>query len=53
MRFGYYFIHTYVPELDGPGPELYARWLEQIDAAEDLGFDSLWASSRWSASPAS
>ncbi|MGH7773829.1 MAG: LLM class flavin-dependent oxidoreductase [Candidatus Binatia bacterium] len=42
MKFGYYFLNTYVPELDGPSPELYSHWLEQIDAAEDLGFDSLW-----------
>lgn len=42
MRFGYYILNTYVPELDGASPELYARWLEQIDAAEDLAFDSLW-----------
>jgi natural product biosynthesis luciferase-like monooxygenase protein len=42
MRFGYYILNTYVPELDGPSPELYARWLEPIDAAEDLAFDSLW-----------
>jgi natural product biosynthesis luciferase-like monooxygenase protein len=43
VRFGYYILNTYVPELDGESPELYAHWLEQIDAAEDLGFDSLWA----------
>ena len=42
MKFGYYLLNTYVPELDGASPELYARWLEQIDAAEDLRFDSLW-----------
>ena len=42
MKFGYYLLNTYVPELDGESPELYARWLEQIDTAEDLGFDSLW-----------
>jgi alkanesulfonate monooxygenase SsuD/methylene tetrahydromethanopterin reductase-like flavin-dependent oxidoreductase (luciferase family) len=42
MKFGYYILNTYVPELDGASPELYAHWLEQIDAAEDLGFDSLW-----------
>ena len=42
MRFGYYILNTYVPELDGASPELYAHWLEQIDAAEDLAFDSLW-----------
>jgi natural product biosynthesis luciferase-like monooxygenase protein len=42
VKFGYYILNTYVPELDGASPELYARWLEQIDAAENLGFDSLW-----------
>lgn len=42
MKFGYYILNTYVPELDGQSPELYAHWLEQIDAAENLGFDSLW-----------
>ena len=42
MKFGYYILNTYVPELDGESPELYARWLEQIDAAENFGFDSLW-----------
>ena len=36
MKFGYYILNTYVPELDGESPELYAHWLEQIDAAEDL-----------------
>ena len=42
MQFGYYLLNTYVPELDGESPELYGHWLEQIDAAETLGFDSLW-----------
>jgi natural product biosynthesis luciferase-like monooxygenase protein len=42
LKLSYYILNTYVPELDGQSPELYARWLEQIDAAEDLGFDSLW-----------
>jgi natural product biosynthesis luciferase-like monooxygenase protein len=42
VKFGYYILNTYVPELDGESSELYAHWLEQIDAAEDLGFDSLW-----------
>jgi natural product biosynthesis luciferase-like monooxygenase protein len=42
LKFGYYLLNTYVPELDGPSPELYGHWLGQIDAAEDLGFDSLW-----------
>ncbi|MET0502366.1 MAG: LLM class flavin-dependent oxidoreductase [Candidatus Binatia bacterium] len=42
MKFGYYILNTYVPELDGDSAELYTHWLEQIDAAESLGFDSLW-----------
>src|SRR5437762_2876733 len=42
VKFGYYILNTYVPDLDGDSSELYAHWLEQIDAAEDLGFDSLW-----------
>ena len=42
MKFGYYILNTYVPELDGESPELYSHWLEQIDAAEALGFDSMW-----------
>ncbi len=42
MKFGYYILNTYVPELDGDSRELYSHWLEQIDAAEALGFDSLW-----------
>jgi len=42
MKFGYYLLNTYVPELDGASTTLYGHWLEQIDAAEDLGFDSLW-----------
>ena len=42
MKFGYYLLNTYVPELDGDSRELYSRWLEQIDAAEDMRFDSLW-----------
>jgi natural product biosynthesis luciferase-like monooxygenase protein len=42
VKFGYYLLNTYVPELDGESPELYTHWLEQIDLAESLGFDSLW-----------
>jgi natural product biosynthesis luciferase-like monooxygenase protein len=42
VKFGYYILNTYVPELDGGSHEVYAKWLEQIDAAESLGFDSLW-----------
>ena len=42
MKFGYYILNTYVPDLDGDSASVYSRWLEQIDAAESLGFDSLW-----------
>lgn len=42
MKFGYYILNTYVPELDGDSSALYGKWLEQIDAAENFGFDSLW-----------
>ena len=42
MKFGYYILNTYVPELDGDSREVYSHWLEQIDAAEALGFDSFW-----------
>jgi len=42
VKFGYYILNTYVPELDGDSAALYGHWLEQIDAAEQLGFDSLW-----------
>ena len=39
MKFGYYILNTYVPELDGDSTSVYGCWLEQIDAAESLGFD--------------
>ena len=42
VKFGYYILNTYVPELDGGSREIYSKWLEQMDAAEALGFDSLW-----------
>ncbi len=42
MKFGYYLLNTYVPELDGDSTAVYSHWLEQFDAAESLGFDSLW-----------
>jgi natural product biosynthesis luciferase-like monooxygenase protein len=42
VKFGYYILNTYVPELDGDSASVYSRWLEQMDAAEGLGFDSLW-----------
>ena len=42
MKFGYYILNTYVPELDGDSRSVYSRWLEQIDTAESLGLDSFW-----------
>jgi natural product biosynthesis luciferase-like monooxygenase protein len=42
VKLGYYILNTYVPEWDGDSAQLYTHWLEQIDAAEELGFDSLW-----------
>jgi hypothetical protein len=33
MDFGYYILNIYVPERDGPAASLYARYLEQVDAA--------------------
>jgi natural product biosynthesis luciferase-like monooxygenase protein len=42
VKFGYYILNTYVPELDGDSGQVYGHWLEQIDAAESLGFDSFW-----------
>ncbi len=42
MRFGYCILNTYVPELDGPARSLYAHYLDQVDRAEALGFDSVW-----------
>ena len=41
VKFGYYLLNTYVPELDGESPELYARWLSRSNGRK-LGFDSLW-----------
>jgi alkanesulfonate monooxygenase SsuD/methylene tetrahydromethanopterin reductase-like flavin-dependent oxidoreductase (luciferase family) len=42
MNFDLYIFNSYVPELDGPAPELYAKWLEQVDLAEELGFHCVW-----------
>lgn len=43
MKFDYYLLNTYYPELDGPAPRLYANWMEQALAAEEAGYDTLWA----------
>ncbi|HEY7063153.1 MAG TPA: LLM class flavin-dependent oxidoreductase [Chloroflexota bacterium] len=43
MQFGYYILNTYVPELDGSAADLYARYFEQVEAAEAVGFEAVWA----------
>lgn len=42
MKFDYYLLNTYVPELDGSPAELYRKFLEQSEAAEACGFDTAW-----------
>ncbi|MBV9120504.1 MAG: LLM class flavin-dependent oxidoreductase [Chloroflexi bacterium] len=42
MKFDYYILNTYIPEVDGPANELYAKWLEQAALADELGYDTLW-----------
>ena len=52
MKFGYYLLNTYVPELDGDSRELYSHWMEQIDAAETCGSTASGSPSTTSASSA-
>jgi len=42
VKFDYYILNSYVPAADGDGPELYRRWLEQVQTAEELGFGCAW-----------
>jgi len=42
VKFDYYVLNTYVPSVDGDGPDIYAKWLEQVVMAEDLGFECAW-----------
>ena len=42
MKLDYYLLNTYVPALDGPAPLLYEKFLEQVEAADALGFDTAW-----------
>ena len=42
MRFGLHYLNTYVPEADGPVPQLYGHLTQQIQEAEALGFDDAW-----------
>jgi alkanesulfonate monooxygenase SsuD/methylene tetrahydromethanopterin reductase-like flavin-dependent oxidoreductase (luciferase family) len=43
VKFDYYVLNTYYPELDGPAPQLYASWREQALLAEAEGYDTFWA----------
>jgi alkanesulfonate monooxygenase SsuD/methylene tetrahydromethanopterin reductase-like flavin-dependent oxidoreductase (luciferase family) len=43
VKFDYYVLNTYYPELDGPAPALYAHWREQALLAEAEGYDTFWA----------
>ena len=42
LKFGVLYLPTYVADLDGPEAQLYARMLEQIQLADDLGYESVW-----------
>ncbi|HEY7065696.1 MAG TPA: LLM class flavin-dependent oxidoreductase [Chloroflexota bacterium] len=42
MEFAYYILNTYIPELDGSPADVYAHYLEQVAAAEAVGFDAVW-----------
>src|SRR5919202_6146311 len=43
VEFGYYILNTYVPQLDGSAADVYSRYFEQVEAAEAVGFDAVWA----------
>lgn len=42
MEFDYYLFNSYIPEADGDGPALYRKWMDQVSAADDLGFGCAW-----------
>ena len=42
LKFDYYTFNSWMPEVDGTGPELYAKWTEQIKLADELGFHCAW-----------
>jgi alkanesulfonate monooxygenase SsuD/methylene tetrahydromethanopterin reductase-like flavin-dependent oxidoreductase (luciferase family) len=42
VEFAYYILNTYIPELDGSPAAVYAHYLEQVVAAEEVGFDAVW-----------
>jgi natural product biosynthesis luciferase-like monooxygenase protein len=42
VKFGVLYLPTYVPELDGPEATFYAHMLEQIELADELGYETVW-----------
>jgi natural product biosynthesis luciferase-like monooxygenase protein len=42
VKFGVLYLPTYVPELDGPEATFYAHMLEQIELADELGYQDVW-----------
>src|SRR4051794_38940777 len=42
ISFDYYLLNSYVPEIEGDASALYARWIEQIVLADELGFGCAW-----------
>lgn len=42
MKFDYYLFNSYIPEADGDGPALYRKWMDQVIAADELGFGCAW-----------
>ena len=42
MKFDYYLLNTYIPEADGDGPAIYHKWMDQVIAADELGFGIAW-----------
>jgi alkanesulfonate monooxygenase SsuD/methylene tetrahydromethanopterin reductase-like flavin-dependent oxidoreductase (luciferase family) len=42
MKFGSHYLPTYVPDLDGPTPDLYQKIFAQIEELDRLGYDHIW-----------
>ena len=42
MRFGVHHLNTYFPELDGTQSAMYRHLFEQVQLAEEVGFDDVW-----------
>lgn len=42
VKFDFYTFNSYLPDLDGEGPELYGKWIDQVELADELGFHCAW-----------